>query len=181
MNDEPVLFFHWSWRIGETHYWQFFFCFFAQTGIGQGNWQAKRLWFCEFRDEETALSAQRNLQGYEVNRRQLRVDFTENEKGGIGERSQDQVLLLPLLSYIVHCWRFCMDSLCMLWICVNIKPEVFSWQSQFAVMFEISKQLLHIADPNLYYNCCKQHWLYFCGSHLSYWWDSSEFHLSIQI
>jgi hypothetical protein len=137
--------------------------------------------FCEFRDEETALSLRRNLQGYEVNGRQLWVDFAENEKGGNGERNQDQVLLLPLLSYIVHCWRFCMDSLCMLWICVHIKPEVFSWQSQFAVMFEISKQLQHIADPNLYYNCCKQHWLHFYGSHLSYWWDSSEFHLSIQI
>jgi cleavage stimulation factor subunit 2 len=59
--------------------------------------------FCEFRDEETALSALRNLQGYEVNGRQHRVDFAENEKGGIGERNQDQVLLLPLLSYIVHC------------------------------------------------------------------------------
>ncbi|CAN5974633.1 unnamed protein product [Sphagnum jensenii] len=46
--------------------------------------------FCEFRDEETALSALRNLQGYEVNGRQLRVDFAENEKGGIGERNQDQ-------------------------------------------------------------------------------------------
>ncbi len=48
-------------------------------------------------------------------------------------------------------------------------------------MFEISKQLQHIADPNLYYNYCKQHWLHFYGSHLFYWWDSSEFHLNIQI
>jgi hypothetical protein len=127
------------------------------------------------------LSLRRNLQGYEVNGRQLRVDFAENEKGGNGGQNQDQVLLLPSLSYIIHCWRFCMDSLCMLWICVHIKPEVFSWQSQFAIMFEISKQFQHIADPNLYYNCCKQHWLHFYGSHLSYWWDSSEFHLSIQI
>ncbi len=50
--------------------------------------------FCEFRDEETALSARRNLQGYEINGRQLRVDFAENEKGGGGgERNRDQVLL----------------------------------------------------------------------------------------
>ncbi|KAH9563594.1 hypothetical protein CY35_05G133600 [Sphagnum magellanicum] len=47
--------------------------------------------FCEFRDEETALSARRNLQGYEINGRQLRVDFAENEKGGGGgERNRDQ-------------------------------------------------------------------------------------------
>ncbi|KAJ7519896.1 hypothetical protein O6H91_20G059800 [Diphasiastrum complanatum] len=46
--------------------------------------------FCEFRDEETALSARRNLQGYEINGRQLRVDFAENEKGNSGERSRDQ-------------------------------------------------------------------------------------------
>ncbi|EFJ10810.1 hypothetical protein SELMODRAFT_8465, partial [Selaginella moellendorffii] len=36
--------------------------------------------FCEFRDEETALSARRNLSGYDLNGRQLRVDFAENEK-----------------------------------------------------------------------------------------------------
>ncbi|KAF8711131.1 hypothetical protein HU200_029139 [Digitaria exilis] len=34
--------------------------------------------FCEYKDEETALSARRNLQGYEINGRQLRVDFAEN-------------------------------------------------------------------------------------------------------
>ncbi|CAM6100427.1 unnamed protein product [Calypogeia fissa] len=47
--------------------------------------------FCEFRDEETALSARRNLQGYEINGRQLRVDFAENEKGGGGvDRNREQ-------------------------------------------------------------------------------------------
>lgn len=48
--------------------------------------------FCEYKDEETALSARRNLQGYEINGRQLRVDFAENDKnadrnqgrGGLG-------------------------------------------------------------------------------------------------
>ncbi|AQK58606.1 Cleavage stimulating factor 64-like [Zea mays] len=34
--------------------------------------------FCEYKDEETALSARRNLQGYEINGRQLRVDFAES-------------------------------------------------------------------------------------------------------
>ncbi|KAI8009820.1 Cleavage stimulating factor 64 [Camellia lanceoleosa] len=37
--------------------------------------------FCEYKDEETALSARRNLQGYDINGRQLRVDFAENDKG----------------------------------------------------------------------------------------------------
>ncbi|MCI11219.1 cleavage stimulation factor subunit 2-like, partial [Trifolium medium] len=46
--------------------------------------------FCEYKDEETALSARRNLQGYEINGRQLRVDFAENDKGT--DRNKDQVL-----------------------------------------------------------------------------------------
>eukprot|EP00250_Pteridium_aquilinum_P008240 c17794_g1_i2 orf=315-2039(-) len=46
--------------------------------------------FCEYRDEETALSARRNLQGYDINGRQLRVDFAENEKGS-ADRNRDQV------------------------------------------------------------------------------------------
>ncbi|GAU13263.1 hypothetical protein TSUD_42170 [Trifolium subterraneum] len=44
--------------------------------------------FCEYKDEETALSARRNLQGYEINGRQLRVDFAENDKGT--DRNKDQ-------------------------------------------------------------------------------------------
>ncbi|XP_009339756.2 cleavage stimulating factor 64 isoform X2 [Pyrus x bretschneideri] len=44
--------------------------------------------FCEYKDEETALSARRNLQGYEINGRQLRVDFAENDKGT--DRSREQ-------------------------------------------------------------------------------------------
>ncbi|GAB2270770.1 hypothetical protein Dimus_005638 [Dionaea muscipula] len=44
--------------------------------------------FCEYKDEETALSARRNLKGYEINGRQLRVDFAENDKGS--DRSRDQ-------------------------------------------------------------------------------------------
>merc|ERR1719313_115007 len=37
--------------------------------------------FCEYRDAETALSAMRNLNNVEVNGRQLRVDWSENEAG----------------------------------------------------------------------------------------------------
>ncbi|KAI0496085.1 hypothetical protein KFK09_022392 [Dendrobium nobile] len=44
--------------------------------------------FCEYKDEETALSARRNLQGYEINGRQLRVDFAENDKGVDRNREQ---------------------------------------------------------------------------------------------
>lgn len=47
--------------------------------------------FCEYKDEETALSARRNLQGYEINGRQLRVDFAENDKNN--DRTRDQVSL----------------------------------------------------------------------------------------
>ncbi|KAK4747518.1 hypothetical protein SAY87_014104 [Trapa incisa] len=44
--------------------------------------------FCEYKDEETALSARRNLLGYEINGRQLRVDFAENDKGSDKNREQ---------------------------------------------------------------------------------------------
>lgn len=44
--------------------------------------------FCEYKDEETALSARRNLQGYEINGRQLRVDFAENDKNADKSREQ---------------------------------------------------------------------------------------------
>ncbi|CAL5414827.1 unnamed protein product [Camellia sinensis] len=44
--------------------------------------------FCEYKDEETALSARRNLQGYEINGRQLRVDFAENDKNTDRNREQ---------------------------------------------------------------------------------------------
>ncbi|XP_023728271.1 cleavage stimulating factor 64 [Lactuca sativa] len=44
--------------------------------------------FCEYQDEETALSARRNLHGYDINGRQLRVDFAENDKNN--ERSKEQ-------------------------------------------------------------------------------------------
>ncbi|KAK9134375.1 hypothetical protein Syun_013705 [Stephania yunnanensis] len=46
--------------------------------------------FCEYKDEETALSARRNLQGYVINGRQLRVDFAENDKGGDRNREQSR-------------------------------------------------------------------------------------------
>nr|XP_043635999.1 cleavage stimulating factor 64 isoform X2 [Erigeron canadensis] len=44
--------------------------------------------FCEYRDEETALSARRNLHGHDINGRQLRVDFAENDKNT--DRSREQ-------------------------------------------------------------------------------------------
>ena len=36
--------------------------------------------FCEYKDQETALSAIRNLNGYELNGRALRVDSAASEK-----------------------------------------------------------------------------------------------------
>ncbi|KAF8090273.1 hypothetical protein N665_0481s0011 [Sinapis alba] len=51
--------------------------------------------FCEYKDEETALSARRNLQSYEINGRQLRVDFAENDKGT--DKTRDQAQGAPAL------------------------------------------------------------------------------------
>lgn len=45
--------------------------------------KAKGYGFCEYRDSETALSAMRNLNNYEFNNRNLRVDFAENEKANM--------------------------------------------------------------------------------------------------
>ena len=53
--------------------------------------------FCEYKDEETALSARRNLQGYEINGRQLRVDFAENDKGN--DRNREQVYCQNFFEY----------------------------------------------------------------------------------
>ena len=38
--------------------------------------------FCEYEDEETAMSAVRNLAGREINGRPLRVDSASNAPGG---------------------------------------------------------------------------------------------------
>lgn len=55
--------------------------------------------FCEYKDEETALSARRNLQGYEINGRQLRVDFAENDKGT--DRNREQVIFKCLVAQLI--------------------------------------------------------------------------------
>ncbi|CAA2933263.1 cleavage stimulating factor 64 [Olea europaea subsp. europaea] len=44
--------------------------------------------FCEYKDEKTALSARRNLQRYEINGKQRRVDFAEIDKNA--DRSREQ-------------------------------------------------------------------------------------------
>lgn len=63
------------------------FCF--RLVIDRETGKPKGYGFCEYKDEETALSARRNLQGYEINGRQLRVDFAENDKGS--DRNREQV------------------------------------------------------------------------------------------
>jgi cleavage stimulation factor subunit 2 len=42
--------------------------------------------FCEYKDADTALSAMRNLNGYEMNGRALRVDFAENARAAGTDR-----------------------------------------------------------------------------------------------
>ncbi|GER41791.1 mRNA splicing factor [Striga asiatica] len=51
-------------------------------------WKTNGYGFCEYKDGETAVSARRNLQGYEINGRQLRVDFAENDKNADRNREQ---------------------------------------------------------------------------------------------
>ena len=44
------------------------------------NGKPKGYGFCEYKDQETALSAMRNLNGHELNGRALRVDNAASEK-----------------------------------------------------------------------------------------------------
>jgi cleavage stimulation factor subunit 2 len=39
--------------------------------------------FCEYRDAETAMSAIRNLNNFDMNGRSLRVDYADNEKASV--------------------------------------------------------------------------------------------------
>ena len=63
--------------------------------------------FCEYKDEETALSARRNLQGYEINGRQLRVDFAENDKNADKNREQVDSLCIYLFVWVNRLIMFC--------------------------------------------------------------------------
>lgn len=49
--------------------------------------------FCEFRDQETAHSAMRNLNGFEIAGRTLRVDNACTEKSRLEMQSLMQVIL----------------------------------------------------------------------------------------
>lgn len=50
--------------------------------------------FCEYKDQEMALSAMRNLNGYELNGRALRVDNAASEK------SKEELKSMCTFSYI---------------------------------------------------------------------------------
>lgn len=62
--------------------------------------------FCEYKDQETALSAMRNLNGYEIGGRSLRVDNACTEKS----RMEMQALMqgpqvckkTPVVAFLVH-------------------------------------------------------------------------------
>lgn len=69
--------------------------FLLRLVIDKETGKPKGYGFCEYKDEETALSARRNLKGYEINGRQLRVDFAENDKNS--DRNREQVRHLNVL------------------------------------------------------------------------------------
>lgn len=76
---------------------------FLRLVIDRETGKPKGYGFCEYKDEETALSARRNLQGYVINGRQLRVDFAENDKGS--DRNREQVyypyfICLPFFCFL---------------------------------------------------------------------------------
>lgn len=56
------------------------FSFSCRVVIDTVTGKTKGYGFCEYKDEETAESAKRNLQGYEVNGRQLRIDYADADK-----------------------------------------------------------------------------------------------------
>ena len=79
-------------------------CICFRLVIDRETGKPKGYGFCEYKDEETALSARRNLQGYEINGRQLRVDFAENDKGT--DRNREQVLRYFYLFSFLFPWLF---------------------------------------------------------------------------
>ncbi|ONK69075.1 uncharacterized protein A4U43_C05F19030 [Asparagus officinalis] len=56
--------------------------------------------FCEYPDEETALSGLRHLNGYEINGRQLRVNFAQKDKGSTDRKSCGALPNDPLTQYL---------------------------------------------------------------------------------
>jgi len=81
-------------------------CVVTRLVLDRETGKPKGYGFCEYRDEETALSARQNLQGCEINGRQLRVDFAENEKGGGGggsDRNREQVPPTFFYCFYVFC------------------------------------------------------------------------------
>ena len=114
--------------------------------------------FCEYKDEETALSARRNLQGYEINGRQLRVDFAEN--GRNTDRNREKVddpqiftleePFLPPLEFSVN-----MRS-CIVFVPVNDivapSPTTLCLLFQFLTSMFVYVQLLDCTYTHLLYH-----------------------------
>ncbi|RDX60605.1 Subtilisin-like protease SBT2.5, partial [Mucuna pruriens] len=57
--------------------------YFSSDITATANFILVEIKFCGYKDEETALSAHRNLQGYEINDQQLHIDFAKMIKGNI--------------------------------------------------------------------------------------------------
>lgn len=59
--------------------------------------------FCEYKDQETAVSAMRNLNNYELNGRTLRVDSAASEKNKEEGICLKHVSLCLLMFLFVYC------------------------------------------------------------------------------
>lgn len=97
---------------------------FCRLVIDKETGKPKGYGFCEYKDEETALSARRNLQGYEINGRQLRVDFAENGRNTDRNREkvEDSFVEEPFLPLLLS---LKMRS-CMAWVPMNDNSCAFS-------------------------------------------------------
>lgn len=84
--------------------------------------------FCEYKDEETALSARRNLQGYGVNGRQLRVDFAENGRNTDRNREkvEDPQFITVEEPYFSLSKSYVKMKACMVLVPMNYNTSLFS-------------------------------------------------------
>ena len=63
--------------------------------------------FCEYKDQETALSAMRNLNGYQLNGRSLRVDSAASEKNREEMKGNSRNYACRCFCNLLICFKEC--------------------------------------------------------------------------